>query len=45
MREDKHYRMWFTGYKKSGLMKLGYAPSRDGLMWNWYKDNPIYDEH
>ncbi len=44
--EDGEYRLWYTGYTRAeGVMKLGYATSRDGLNWERYAGNPIYTEH
>jgi predicted GH43/DUF377 family glycosyl hydrolase len=47
LREDNIYHLWYTGYapSQSGVMKLGYATSPDGLTWTRYRDNPIYSEH
>jgi hypothetical protein len=47
LREDNIYHLWYTGYAPSGsgVMKLGYATSSDGLSWTRYPDNPIYSEH
>ncbi len=46
LREDDTYHLWYTGYTKAdGVMKLGYATSRDGLTWERYPNNPIYSEH
>ncbi len=45
LREDDLYRMWYTGYKPEGAMKLGYATSPDGFTWTRHRDNPIYDQH
>jgi hypothetical protein len=47
LREDNLYHLWYTGYapSESGVMKLGYATSPDGLNWTRYRDNPIYSEN
>jgi predicted GH43/DUF377 family glycosyl hydrolase len=46
LREDDTYHLWYTGYTRSeGLMKLGYATSRDGITWERYAGNPIYTGH
>jgi len=46
LRENNVYHFWYTGYapSQSGVMKLGYATSQDGLTWTRYPDNPIYSE-
>lgn len=46
IREDGLYHLWYTGYTRAeGVMKLGYATSKDGLTWERYAGNPIYTEH
>ena len=46
LREGNLYHLWFTGYDgtRPGLKKLGYAASCDGIHWNPYPDNPIYQQ-
>ncbi len=34
------YRMWFTGYDGSNL-RIGYATSTDGMVWNKYGTNSV----
>ncbi|MBU1752430.1 T9SS type A sorting domain-containing protein [bacterium] len=36
------YRMWFTGYDGSNL-RIGYATSTDGVVWNKYTAGPVLD--
>lgn len=45
LKEDSMYYMWYTGYREnpSTDMHLGYATSRDGLKWQRYEHNPIFD--
>lgn len=47
LHEDNAYYMWFTGYDgtRSGVKKLGFATSTDGLTWHESSLNPIYDKH
>ena len=47
LRDGDRWNMWFTGYDGtgSGLKKLGYATSADGLTWTRHPENPIYSEH
>jgi serine/threonine protein kinase len=41
--ESGIYRMWYTG--KSGKeSKIGLSISLDGITWNKYKDNPVFDD-
>lgn len=46
MNENGRYRMWYTGYSgaRVGWKALGLATSADGLSWERYPNNPIYDE-
>lgn len=49
LREGNQWHMWYTGFEGGGgsngpNLKLGYATSSDGLHWNRYPGNPIYDE-
>jgi len=37
------YRMWYTG-KSDGESKIGYATSGDGMVWNKYQANPVFDD-
>jgi len=37
------YRMWYTG-KSGGESKIGYATSGDGITWNKYPGNPVFDD-
>jgi serine/threonine protein kinase len=41
--ESGIYRMWYTG-KAGEESKIGYATSGDGITWNKYHDNPIFDD-
>jgi sucrose-6-phosphate hydrolase SacC (GH32 family) len=43
LHEGDLYRMWYTGYKDNGIKYLGYATSRDGIKWERYPGNPIFD--
>ena len=45
------FKMWYTGYQggldtreKKVPRKLGYATSKDGIVWERHPDNPIHDE-
>ena len=35
------YHMWYTGINASQSMKIGYATSMDGIIWDKYEDNPV----
>lgn len=43
LHEDGLYHLWYTGYRegKDQTRSLGYATSKDGLIWTRYKGNPI----
>ncbi|QDT37912.1 glycosylase [Stratiformator vulcanicus] len=47
LKRDGQWHMWFTGYdgERSGMKKLGYATSTDGIEWKRHPSNPIYQEH
>lgn len=47
LKEDETYHLWYTGYDGTGtgLRKLGYASSKDGIQWKRHPDNPIYQKH
>ncbi len=44
--EDGVYKMWYTGYNGDGPDPkfLGYATSADGISWERYSENAIFDE-
>ncbi len=49
LRDGHTWRMWYTGFEGGGgsngpNLKLGYATSSDGLRWNRYPGNPIFDK-
>jgi len=35
--------MWYTGYDSSGVARIGYATSPDGVTWTKYGSNPVLD--
>jgi len=37
------YKMWYTGYDSSGVARIGYATSPDGVTWTKYGSNPVLD--
>lgn len=37
------YRMWYFGKDGSGIDRIGYATSRDGINWTKYSGNPVLD--
>ncbi len=48
LRDGSTWHMWYTGFEGGGgnngpNLKLGYATSSDGLRWDRYPGNPIYD--
>lgn len=46
MKEGDEYHLWYTGYvpPESNEKHLGYATSKDGLLWTRYPGNPIHTE-
>jgi predicted GH43/DUF377 family glycosyl hydrolase len=48
LKEEDGYHLWYTGYREGdngGNLALGYATSRDGIVWSRYKHNPIFSEN
>lgn len=43
--DDSIYKMWYTGYTgpDSVIKYLGYATSKDGINWERYAKNPIFN--
>jgi predicted GH43/DUF377 family glycosyl hydrolase len=39
--QDSIYKMWYTGFSGTKSWLLGYATSRDGIIWKKYRRNPI----
>ncbi|GIK38243.1 MAG: hypothetical protein BroJett011_20760 [Chloroflexota bacterium] len=35
------YKMWYTGIDSSGVSRIGYATSPDGVNWTKYSGNPV----
>ena len=47
LKDGDQYRMWYTGYNPDQqplTMKLGYATSTDGIVWERHAKNPIFDD-
>jgi predicted GH43/DUF377 family glycosyl hydrolase len=46
LHEDELYRMWYTGYNEanSDIKYLGYATSEDGINWERFSDQLIFDQ-
>lgn len=45
LREDGQYKMWYTGFvTERKTLSLGYATSHDGLHWERYEENPVFDD-
>ena len=46
LKDNDIYKMWYTGYNggDSTVKYLGYATSPDGIKWERYPENPIFDE-
>ncbi len=41
--DDAVYRMWYFGKDSSGIDRIGYATSPDGINWTKYSGNPVLD--
>ncbi|MBM2827350.1 MAG: hypothetical protein HW403_1414 [Dehalococcoidia bacterium] len=35
------YRMWYQGLGRDGAWRIGYATSKDGLLWEKHSSNPV----
>ncbi len=46
LRHDGKWHLWYTGYAggRSAKKMLGYATSQDGLTWQRYADDPVFDK-
>lgn len=46
LKEDDIYKMWYTGYNSGDttVKYLGYATSQDGIEWERYPGNPVFDK-
>lgn len=45
LKEGGVYHLWYTGYSPASPLKyLGYATSKDGIIWKRFQDKPIFDE-
>src|SRR5688572_7711937 len=46
LNEDTIYKMWYTGFKgpntDTTVKHLGYATSKDGIIWERYPGNPVF---
>jgi len=41
--DSGQYKMWYSGYDSSGVGRIGYATSPDGINWTKYGSNPVLD--
>jgi uncharacterized repeat protein (TIGR01451 family) len=41
--DETTYKMWYTGVDGSGVARIGYATSSDGVVWTKHAGNPILD--
>lgn len=46
LRHDGKWHLWYTGYtgQRTATKSLGYATSDDGLKWNRFPGNPVFDK-
>ncbi len=47
LHESDGYHLWYTGYDgtKTGIRRLGYATSHDGIEWRRHAGNPLIADH
>ncbi|RME69883.1 MAG: hypothetical protein D6784_17645, partial [Chloroflexi bacterium] len=41
--DSGQYKMWYTAFDGSGVGRIGYATSPDGVTWSKYGSNPVLD--
>jgi predicted GH43/DUF377 family glycosyl hydrolase len=41
--DDGEYKMWYVGYDRNEIGRIGYATSTDGLNWTKHPGNPVLD--
>ena len=41
IKDGTTYKMWYTGLDASGIGRVGYATSLDGIVWTKYAGNPV----
>ena len=41
IKDGSTYKMWYTGLDASGIGRVGYATSADGITWTKYAGNPV----
>jgi predicted GH43/DUF377 family glycosyl hydrolase len=41
----KQWRMWYSGGEQNEPNAIGYATSKDGLVWEKYENNPIFSSN
>jgi predicted GH43/DUF377 family glycosyl hydrolase len=41
--DDSGYKMWYVGYDRNDVGRIGYATSPDGLNWTKHSGNPVFD--
>ncbi|MCG3211418.1 MAG: hypothetical protein FOGNACKC_05064 [Anaerolineae bacterium] len=39
--DNGEYKLWYTGFDSSGIGRIGYATSPDGINWTKYGGNPV----
>ncbi len=46
LKEDNIFKMWYSGYRgsSSDIKYPGYATSADGIHWERYAENPVFDK-
>ena len=41
--DDGEYKMWYVGYDRNEVGRIGYATSTNGIDWTKYPNNPVLD--
>lgn len=41
--DEGMYKMWYAGHDGTGVLRIGYATSPDGITWTKYAGNPVLE--
>lgn len=41
--DEGTYKMWYAGYDANTVYRIGYATSADGMTWEKFDGNPVFD--
>lgn len=41
--DEGTYKMWYSGYDANLILRIGHATSADGVVWEKFENNPVFD--